>query len=156
MDEIQIAASVPAILMVCDHLPEYYWHLHSFSNQKIPDIKGFERKIRGDGTGRHPFVLIEKDCFLLTSIAIFIKAVQDPIIQQQVPVVFQHLLESMVRVPFIKVFIHGPSFLEPITILNLLDFSVEIRNEPNNFRRNDYLKTVFDTIEDWLDPHYLH
>ena len=68
----------------------------------MPDIQVFGRKIRGDGTGRHPFVLIEKDRFLLTSIVNYIKAVRDPLIQQQVHAIVQYILESMVRAPFIE------------------------------------------------------
>ena len=142
--------------MVLDHLPEYYWNLFFSNTQEIPDIKRFESKIRGDGTGRHPFVLIEKDRFILTSLVNFIKAVRDPFIQQQIHAIVRFILEPMVRAPSIEAFIHGPSTLEPIVILNLLNLSGEISNEPNDFRRNAYLNTGFNTIVDWLDPHYPH
>ena len=100
--------------------------------------------------------MIEKDRFLLTSIFNFTKAVRDPFIQQQVHGIIRHILESMIRAPSIEAFIHGPSLLEPVIILNLLVLSEIIRNEPNDFRRNAYLKTIFNTIVDWLDPHFPH
>ena len=146
----------PALLMVRAYLPEYCWHFLSFNTRKILGIQGSHRLIRGDGTGRHPFILIEKDRFLLTSIVNFIKAVRDPFIQQQVHGMLRYILECMVRAPSIEAFIHGPSLLEPMIILNLLDLSERIRNEPNDFRRNAYLKTIFNTIVDWLDPQYPH
>ena len=62
----------------------------------------------------------------------------------------------MVRAASIDTFTDGPSSLEPIIILNLLDLSEVITSEPNDFRRNAYLKTVFSTIVDWLDPRYPH
>ena len=120
----------------------------------MPEIKGFEKKIRGNGTGRHPFILIEKERFLLTPIVNFIKAVRDPFIQQQVDAVIRYILEFIVRAPSIEDFIHGPSFLEPKIILNLLNLSEEIRNDPNDFRCNAYIKTVFNAIVDWLEPQY--
>ena len=52
---------IRAILIVRHKLPEYYWYFFFVNTQKTPDIKGFVRKIRCDGTGRHPFILIEKD-----------------------------------------------------------------------------------------------
>ena len=145
---------LPAILMVRDHLPECYWRFLCYSTQKTPDMEGSERKIRDDGTGRHPFILIDRDCFFLTSNVNFIKAVRDPFIQQQFHAIVWYILESMIRDLSIEAFIHGPSLLEPIIILNLLDLSEEVKNEPNEFRRNAYFQTVFNTIVNWLDPRY--
>ena len=147
---------LPSILMVRVHLPKYSWHLLFSNTQKRPDIKESDRIIRGDGAGRHPFIMIEKDSFLLTSITNFIKAVRHPFIQQKFHGIIRYVLETMVRAPSLEAFIHGPSLLEPIIILNLLDLSEKIRNQPNNFRRNAYLKTVLNTIVDWLDTHYPH
>ena len=146
----------PAILMVRVHLTEYCRHFLFFNNQKIQDTKGYDRPIRGDGTGRHPFILIEKDRLLLKSIVNFIKAVRDQFIQRQVHGIIRYILESMIRAPTIEAFIRGPSLLEPVILSNLLDLSDRIRNEPNGFRRNAYLQTMFNTILDCLDPHYPH
>ena len=146
----------PAIRMVRVYVPEYCRHLLFFNTRKIPDIKVSDRLIRGDGTGRHPFILIEKDRFLLTSIVNFIKAVREPFTQQQVHGIIRYILESMIRAPSIKAFIHGPSLLEPVIVLNLLDLSERTRKESNDFCRNAYLKAIFNTIVDWLDPHYPH
>ena len=146
---------LPAILIVRDHLSERYWHFSFFNSQKIPDIKGFGRKISIDGTSRHPIILIEKDRFPLTLIAKFVKAVRDPFIQQQFHAIIGCIFESMVRAPSMEAFIHCLSIFEPIIILNLLDLSEEIRNELNVFGCNAYLKTVFNTMVNWLDPHYL-
>ena len=152
----KLQSEQPALLMVRVYDPEYCWHFLFFNTRKIPDIKGSDRLIRGDGTGRYPFILIEKDRFLLTSIVNFIKAAWDPFIQQQVHGIIRYILESMLRAPSIEAFIHGPALLEPIIILSLLDLSEKIRNEPNDFRRNAYLKSVFNTMVDWLDSHYPH
>ena len=146
----------PEIVMLRVCLPEYCRDFLFFNTRTIPDIKGSDRLIRGNGTDRHPFILIEKDRFLLKSIVNFIKAVRDPFIQQQVHGIIRYILESMVRAASIEAFIHGPSHLEPVIILNLLDLSERIRNEPNDFRRNAYLKTIFNTVVDWLDPRNPH
>ena len=147
---------LPAIPMVRDHLRDNYRHFLFFNTQKVPDIKGFQRKISGDGTGSHTFISIEKDRFLLTSIVKFFKALCDAFINQQVHAIIRYILKSMDRAQTTQAFFHGPSHLEPIIILNLLNSSEGIRNEPNAFRRNAYLKTVFNTIVDWLNFNYPH
>ena len=113
------------------------------------------RQVRGDGTGRHPFVLIEKDRFILTSIVNFIKAVRDPFIQQQVHSLVRFFLKMMVKTDSNDIFdVQNPS-LEPVVGLHLLDLAGEIRNEPIGFRREAYIKTIFSSIVDSLDPNYL-
>ena len=62
----------------------------------------------------------------------------------------------MVRSPSTEAYILGSPSLEPMIVLNLLDLSEEIRNEPNYFRRNAYHKTVFNTIVGCLDTDYPH
>ena len=148
--------ALTAIPIILDHLPEYYWYLHFFNTQEMPDMTRFERKIWCDGTSRRLFSLIEKDRFLLTSIVNFIKTVRDPFIMLQVHGIIRFILECMVLAPSIEAFIHVHSFLDLIIILNLLDLSENIGNWLHDFRRNACRRTVFNTIEDRLDPHYPH
>ena len=110
--------------------------------------QGMPRELRGDGSDRLPFVLVNADRNIIGSVVIFLKAVSDPFVRHQVNTMIRATLQVLFRVPAAAHYLEANFSDLPAVFEGLVDLSEQIREENTEFRRNAYLKTVLNVVED--------
>ena len=98
---------------------------------------------------RHPFVLIRSDVIEITGLVNFLKAVPDPFIRNQVHGIVIAMLETLVHFPESLPYLGSRGNMSPPLLDSIAHLAHEVRREPTISRRNAYLCSIKNTIEDW-------
>ena len=95
-------------------------------------------------------MLVHNDIVEITGLVNFFKAVPDPFIRNQVQGITIAMLEMLVRVPGPLPHLGYRGNTSPPLLDSLIHLANEVRREPTSSRRNAYLCSIKNTIEDWM------
>lgn len=105
---------------------------------------------------RHPFVLNGDDTFIITGLVNFLQAIPSTFIRSQTRSIIEAMLRVMVHVPEAARYLNESHPMGLVLFSGILNLAAEVRRESTEDRRNAYLKTVFNTMDDWMHPSYPH
>ncbi len=112
------------------------------------------REVQVSESGRRRFVLVLEDRQIITCILNYLRSIADYFASEQTHAILRSCLSLMVNVPAAYDHLEAEVHTGPVLLASLLDIVFQIREERTVERRELYLRTALDTIEDWLHPDY--
>ncbi len=105
-------------------------------------------------SGRRRFILVLEDRQIITCVVNYLRSIADSFARAQTYSIIRSFLSLIVKVPAAYENLEAEVHKSPVLFAPFLDMVFQICDERTAERRELYLHTVLDTIEDWLHPDY--
>ena len=126
-------------------------HLHLVTDTFVHSSEA-PREIIISISGRQRFVLVLEDRQIITCVLNYLRSISDSFDRSQTNSILCSCLRLIVRIPeaceYLEEVVHEGS----VKFASLLDMIFQIHSERTAERSELYLRTVLDTITDWLHP----